>query len=112
MMSDEEVRIHMREHFLRTLNQFNGEYSPSKSIAKVNNHNDRLTAGERAVFIMHENMTLTGQFGCSNADLNHFYVTNLKTPIGVSKDSLLRCSDIILVEFKPSPNLSKIFLTQ
>ena len=65
-----------------------------------------IVSGKEAVFIMHENMKLTGRFGCSNSDLKHFYVVNLETPIGVCKDTLLRCSDIISVEFETPHNLS------
>jgi len=86
MVNDEDVRVFMREHFLRTLNSFN-----------------------EAAFTMHENMKLTGQFGCSNSDLKYFHVTNLKTPIGICKDSLLRSSDIISIEFKVPPSLALNF---
>ena len=109
-MSDEDVRVYMREHFLRTLNCFNGKFVKN-SVKLLSCYKLLLLPflGEAAVFIMHENMKLTGQFGCSNSDLKHVYATDLKTPIGVCKDTLLRCSDIIAIEFKRPHSLSLTF---
>ncbi|KAK4005514.1 hypothetical protein OUZ56_007221 [Daphnia magna] len=84
MSSDEEARAWLREHFLRTLTKFNGK---------------------DAVFTMHQNIMVTGQYECSSADLKYFHVSDLKTPLGNCKQSLLRSSDVISIDFKSQSNL-------
>lgn len=54
---------------------------------------------------MHGGVTVTGQFGCSSADLKFFYVSSLETPLGLCKESLLRSSDVISVDFGSNPKL-------
>ena len=49
---------------------------------------------------MCENITVSGQYECSSADLKYFHVSNLKTPLGHCKNSLLRSSDVILIHFE------------
>lgn len=56
--------------------------------------------GIEAVFTLHGNLTVTGQYECSSADLKYFHVSGLKTPLGTCKDSLLRSSDVINIDFK------------
>ena len=51
---------------------------------------------------MHSNLTLEGTFECSSADLKYLQASELKTPFGKIKSSILRSSDVISVEFKPS----------
>lgn len=58
-----------------------------------------------AVFTMHANITVTGQYVCSSADLKYFQVSGLATPLGTCKNSLLRSSDVIAIDFKAQPNL-------
>lgn len=58
-----------------------------------------------AVFNMHTNITVTGQYVCSSADLKYFHVSNLETPLGICKNSLLRSSDVIAINFKAQPSL-------
>lgn len=48
---------------------------------------------------MHQNITVTGQYECSSADLKYFHVSDLKTPLGNCKQSLLRSSDVISIDF-------------
>jgi hypothetical protein len=53
-----------------------------------------------AVFTMYQNITVTGQYECSSADLKYFHVSGLTTPLGNCKQSLLRSSDVISIDFK------------
>lgn len=53
---------------------------------------------------MHGNITVDGCYQCSSADLKYFHVSDLKTPLGTCKSSLLRSSDIISIDFEV-PNL-------
>ena len=57
-----------------------------------------LSTGSQATFTMHGNATVTAQFGCASGNFKHFYVTDLKTPIGTCSQSLLRVSDVIAVD--------------
>ncbi len=58
-----------------------------------------------AVFTMYENITVTGQYECSSADLKYFHVSGLTTPLGNCKQSLLRSSDVISIDFKTPSSL-------
>jgi hypothetical protein len=51
---------------------------------------------------MHGNLTLEGTFECISADFKYLQTSELKTPFGKIKSSILRSSDVISVEFKPS----------
>lgn len=48
---------------------------------------------------MHQSTTVSAQFESCTADLKFIEVSNLSTPLGTYKHSLLRSSDIICVEF-------------
>lgn len=48
---------------------------------------------------MHQNTTVSGRFESCSADMKHIEVSNLKTPLGTYKHSLLRGSDIICIDF-------------
>ena len=54
---------------------------------------------------MHEKVTVTGQFGGSSSDLKYFFVSSLKTPLGLYNHSLLRSSDVISVDFGLQPQI-------
>ena len=57
-------------------------------------------SGSKATFELHENITVSGGFGCSSGELKHFCINNLQTAIGMYPSSLLRASDIICVHFQ------------
>jgi len=48
---------------------------------------------------MHQDITVKGKFECSSSDLKYFHVSSLQTPLGECKNSLLRTSDVISIDF-------------
>lgn len=46
-------------------------------------------------FVMHEHTNVSGEFGMMDINVQQVQVSNLKTPIGVQKEAILRTSDIV-----------------
>ncbi|NP_001297856.1 gem-associated protein 7 [Esox lucius] len=72
------ARSMLRESFLRTL------------IAMTN---------KQVQFYMYERVKVNAVFVASDIDVLNFQVSDLQTPIGVQKEALLRCQDVILYSF-------------
>ncbi|XP_059420300.1 gem-associated protein 7 [Carassius carassius] len=80
--SDEEeqrLRAELRESFLRTL---------------------LLMTGKRVRFDMHEHVRVHARFGASDIDVLNLQVSDLETPLGVQREALLRCQDVIACSFE------------
>ncbi|XP_038641892.1 gem-associated protein 7 isoform X2 [Scyliorhinus canicula] len=75
---EQRSRSGLRERFLRTL------------IAMV---------GKPVDFTMYERVSVTAVFAASDIDILNFQVSHLQTPLGVQKEALLRCPDIIAYAF-------------
>ncbi|XP_029458086.1 gem-associated protein 7 [Rhinatrema bivittatum] len=75
---EQKARTVMREQYLRSL------------LAMV---------GQPICFTMYERVTVTACFGTSDIDILNFQVSELQTPLGVQKEALLRCPDIISYTF-------------
>lgn len=76
---EQRVRSELRERFLRTL----------------------LVMTDKPVqFNMHEKVQVQAKFGASDIDVLNFQVSNLETPLGVQKEALLRCQDVISCSFE------------
>ncbi|XP_067102583.1 gem-associated protein 7 [Osmerus mordax] len=75
---EQRVRSEMRENFMRTL------------IAMTN---------RQVQFHMYEKVKVKAKFGASDIDVLNFQVSELQTPIGVQKEALLRCQDLISYSF-------------
>ncbi|XP_068766508.1 gem-associated protein 7 [Struthio camelus] len=56
-------------------------------------------AGRRVRFAMYERVSVAAVFGASDIDVLNFQVSELQTPLGVQKEALLRCADIIAYTF-------------
>ncbi|KAM9801077.1 gem-associated protein 7 [Neosynchiropus ocellatus] len=56
-------------------------------------------ANKKVQFNMYENVNVEATFGASDIDVLNFQVSNLHTPIGVQKEALLRCQDVISFTF-------------
>ncbi|XP_068174004.1 gem-associated protein 7 [Antennarius striatus] len=78
LQKEQEARSKLRESFLRCL--------LSMSNKKVQFH-------------MYENVKVEATFGASDVDVLNFQVSDLHTPIGVQKEALLRCQDVISFTF-------------
>ncbi|KAM3875034.1 gem-associated protein 7 [Diretmus argenteus] len=51
-------------------------------------------------FHMHEKVMVEAMFGASDIDVLNFQVSDLHTPIGVHKEALIRCQDVISYSFE------------
>ncbi|XP_072126403.1 gem-associated protein 7 [Mobula birostris] len=51
--------------------------------------------GKPVTFTMYERVSVTATFTASDIDILNFQVSDLQTPLGVQKEALLRCTDII-----------------
>ncbi|XP_029529843.1 gem-associated protein 7-like [Oncorhynchus nerka] len=78
MKEEQRARSVLRESFLRTL------------IAMTN---------KQVQFHMYERVKVEAKFGASDIDVLNFQVSELHTPIGVQKEALLRCQDVISYSF-------------
>ncbi|XP_048356679.1 gem-associated protein 7 [Sphaerodactylus townsendi] len=76
---EQEGRVALRKRYLRSLLAMTGR--------PVN-------------FTMYEKVNVGALFGASDIDILNFQVSELKTPLGVQKEALLRCSDIIAYSFE------------
>ncbi|KAL8219765.1 UNVERIFIED_CONTAM: Gem-associated protein 7 [Gekko kuhli] len=76
---EQQGRVVLRERYLRSL---------------------LAMAGRPVSFTMYEKVGVTALFGASDIDVLNFQVSKLQTPLGVQKQALLRCSDIIAYSFE------------
>ncbi|KAG9273327.1 gem-associated protein 7 [Astyanax mexicanus] len=76
---EQRVRSELRERFLRTL----------------------LAMTSKPVhFSLYEKVQVEAKFGASDIDILNFQVSDLQTPLGVQKEALLRCQDMISFSFQ------------
>ncbi|XP_019341400.2 gem-associated protein 7 [Alligator mississippiensis] len=62
-------------------------------------------AGRPVRFALHERVGVSALFGASDRDILNFQVSELQTPLGVQREALLRCADIIAYSFElPAPS--------
>uniref|UniRef100_A0A8C0GLC2 Gem nuclear organelle associated protein 7 n=1 Tax=Chelonoidis abingdonii TaxID=106734 RepID=A0A8C0GLC2_CHEAB len=76
---EQQARVALRERYLRSL------------IAMV---------GHTIHFTMYERVSVSAFFDASDIDILNFQVSDLQTPLGVHREALLRCSDIISYTFE------------
>lgn len=75
---EQRSRSELRERFLRSL------------IAMT---------GKEVQFSLYEKVQVQATFAASDIDILNFQVSNLQTPLGVQKEALLRCQDMISYSF-------------
>lgn len=73
------MRSELRERFLRTL---------------------LMMTDKPVQFNMYEKVQVPARFGASDIDILNFQVSDLETPLGVQKEALLRCQDVISCSFE------------
>ncbi|XP_037334913.1 gem-associated protein 7 isoform X1 [Pungitius pungitius] len=56
-------------------------------------------ANKKIQFHMYERVNVEATFRASDIDVLNFQVSDLHTPIGVQKEALIRCQDVILFTF-------------
>ncbi|XP_060778786.1 gem-associated protein 7 [Neoarius graeffei] len=78
---EQRLRSELRERFLRTL------------IAMTD---------KQVHFRMYEKVQVRAKFRASDIDVLNFQVSDLQTPLGVQKEALLRCQDVISCSFSLS----------
>ena len=78
VQQEQEDRAFLRERFLKSLNAM---------------------ANRQIEFTLHEHTVVQATFGSSDVDVLRFQVSELTTPIGIQKEALLRCSDIVSYAF-------------
>ncbi|MEQ2267473.1 hypothetical protein XENORESO_006531 [Xenotaenia resolanae] len=78
LQEEQHARSVLRERFLRCL------------LAMTN---------KKVQFQMHEKVNVEATFGASDIDVLNFQVSDLHTPIGVQKEALIRCQDVISFTF-------------
>uniref|UniRef100_A0A1A8KGZ3 Gem (Nuclear organelle) associated protein 7 n=1 Tax=Nothobranchius kuhntae TaxID=321403 RepID=A0A1A8KGZ3_NOTKU len=78
LQREQRARSALRERFLRCL------------LAMTN---------KKVQFHMHEKVDVEATFGASDIDVLNFQVSDLHTPIGVQKEALIRCQDVISFTF-------------
>lgn len=79
LKQSQKARAVLREHYLRSL---------------------LAMAGKMVCFTMYEKGTVEARFGASDIDILNFQVSDLQTPLGVQKEALIRCSDVISYAFE------------
>nr|XP_057935437.1 gem-associated protein 7 [Doryrhamphus excisus] len=57
------------------------------------------TCKKKVHFHLHDNVRVEATFGASDIDVLNFQVSDLHTPIGVQKEALVRCQDVISYTF-------------
>ena len=77
--NQQEDRAFLRQRFLKTL---------------------MVMSGCQVSFDLQQRTSVRATFGTSDVDILRFQVTDLETPIGVQKQALLRCSDILSFVWK------------
>ncbi|XP_017557429.1 gem-associated protein 7 [Pygocentrus nattereri] len=75
---EQQLRSELRECFLRSL------------IAMTD---------KQVQFNLYEKVQVQAKFGASDIDVLNFQVSDLQTPLGVQKEALLRCQDMISYSF-------------
>ncbi|XP_030622827.1 gem-associated protein 7 [Chanos chanos] len=75
---EQRLRTELRERFLRSL---------------------ILMSNKEVYFSMYERVQVQAKFGASDIDILNFQVSDLQTPLGVQKEAILRCQDIISYSF-------------
>lgn len=55
---------------------------------------------KKVQFNMYEHVKVEATFGASDIDVLNFQVSDLHTPIGVQKEALIRCQDVISYMFE------------
>ncbi|XP_076850448.1 gem-associated protein 7 [Brachyhypopomus gauderio] len=75
---EQRLRSELRERFLRSL------------IAMT---------GKQVQFRLYEKVRVQAKFGAADIDILNFQVADLQTPLGVQKEALLRCQDMISYSF-------------
>ncbi|KAM4627389.1 gem-associated protein 7 isoform 2-T3 [Polymixia lowei] len=78
LQKEQRTRSGMREMFLRCLISM---------------------ANKKVQFHMYEKVNVEATFGASDIDVLNFQVSDLQTPIGVQKEALIRCQDVISYSF-------------
>lgn len=78
-VQEQESRVVLRERYLRSL---------------------LAMAGRPVNFTMYGTVMVSALFGSSDIDILNFQVSDLQTPLGVQREALLRCSDIIAYSFE------------
>ncbi|XP_048474343.1 gem-associated protein 7 isoform X2 [Rhincodon typus] len=78
LKEEQRSRSTLRERFLRSL---------------------IVMAGKTVDFTMYERVSVTATFAASDIDILNFQVSHLQTPLGIQKEALLRCPDIIAYAF-------------
>jgi len=68
-------------------------------------HNFYFMLGKDCEFRMFDNTNVTAEFRGSDVDVMHFCVRQLKTPLGVLPEAILRTSDIIRMHLPHIDNL-------
>ncbi|XP_061452581.1 gem-associated protein 7 isoform X2 [Rhineura floridana] len=76
---EQQSRVMLRERYLRSL---------------------LAMAGRPVSFTMYEQVNVTALFGASDIDILNFQVSELQTPLGIQREALLRCSDVIAYSFE------------
>lgn len=79
LQKEQDARSVLREGFLRCL------------LSMTN---------KKVQFQMYENVKVEATFGASDIDVLNFQVSDLHTPIGVQKEALIRCQDVISFTFE------------
>lgn len=79
LQREQQTRSQLRENFLRCLLSM---------------------ANKKVQFHMYEKVNVEATFGASDIDMLNFQVSDLHTPIGVQKEALIRCQDVISYTFE------------
>lgn len=79
LQREQQARSQLRENFLRCL------------LSMTN---------KKVQFHMYEKVNVEATFGASDIDMLNFQVSDLHTPIGVQKEALIRCQDVISYTFE------------
>ncbi|XP_077422368.1 gem-associated protein 7 [Vanacampus margaritifer] len=78
LKQEQRARTQLRERFLRCL---------------------LATRDKKVSFLLHGDVTVDATFGCCDIDVLNLQVSDLHTPIGVQKEALIRCQDVISYTF-------------
>ncbi|XP_019743220.1 gem-associated protein 7 [Hippocampus comes] len=58
------------------------------------------TRNKKVSLHMHGDVTVDATFGCCDIDVLNLQVSDLHTPIGVQKEALIRCQDVVSYTFE------------
>ncbi|XP_051935281.1 gem-associated protein 7 [Hippocampus zosterae] len=76
---EQRARSQLRERFLRCL---------------------MATRNKKVSLRLHGDVTVDATFGCCDIDVLNLQVSDLYTPIGVQKEALIRCQDVVSYTFQ------------